>query len=48
MDFSQVQHVVQGQHSRRSLRKVHCWVDMVLEEKISDLRLGRLSVCGVT
>lgn len=32
MDFSQVQHVVQGQHSRRSLGKVHCWVDMVLEE----------------
>lgn len=33
MDFSQVQHVVQGQHSRRSLRKVHCWVDMVLQEE---------------
>lgn len=30
MDFRQVQHVVQGQHSRRSLGKVHCWVDMVL------------------
>ena len=32
MDFGQVQHVVQGQHSRRSLREVHCRVDMVLEE----------------
>lgn len=30
MDFGQVQHVVQGQHSRRGLGKVHCWVDMVL------------------
>lgn len=30
MDFSQVQHVVQGQHSRRSLGKVHRWVDVVL------------------
>lgn len=29
MDFGQVQHVVQGQHSRRGLGKVHCWVDMV-------------------
>lgn len=32
MDFSQVQHVVQGQHSGRSLGEVQCWVDMVLGE----------------
>lgn len=32
MDFSQVQHVVQSQHSRRSLGEVQGWVDMVLEK----------------
>lgn len=30
MHFSQVQHVVQGQHSRRGLGEVHRWVDVVL------------------
>lgn len=32
VDFGQVQHVVQGQHSRRSLGEVQGWVDMVLEK----------------
>lgn len=32
VDFGQVQHVVQGQHSRRSLGEVQGWVDMILEK----------------
>lgn len=32
VNFSQVQHVVQSQHSRRSLGEVQGWVDMVLEK----------------
>lgn len=45
VDFSQVQHVVQGQHSRRSLGEVQGWVDVVLEKHTPNVRLGGGLVC---